>query len=291
MTTAALLPATGDPLLTRYWLANYRTWSDEVDELMVLVNGPDTYDAAAMYDAAGATVRVAGSLGHGQALDRLLAVSTADAVVLLEEDGFVRTSGAIASRLERALAGEIIGCPRGGMSPELHEAAREKWGPDPQGPDTSAGYGLWPCFLFVRPDVIRSLPDPRWESLGWDAGQTVPGIGYAGNAVATDTATIIAYQLRERYPITLDVNYKEMWQKDLHGDPPYFHAGGMSANDPADARPNIGMDNNEGRDWAHRFWWWRRVGHDYAEHYTRAGVDPDYWTPIIEPWINWQEGA
>lgn len=289
MTTAALLPTTGDPLLARYWLANYRTWAGEVDELLVLVNGPDPAAAAQMYADAGATVGITGPLGHGQALDRLMAATTADAVVLIEEDAFVRTPGAIASRLERALDGEIIGCPRGGMSPELHEAAREKWGPDPEGPDTSTGYGLWPCFLFVRPDDIRSLPDPRWESLSWQAWQTVPGLGYSGSSVGTDTATIIAYQLRERHEITLDVNYKELWQKDLHGDPPYFHAGGMSANDPGDARPDIGMDNNEGRDWAHRFWWWRRIGHDYSLHALRAKVDPDYWTPIIEPWINWHD--
>ena len=48
-------------------------------------------------------------------------------------------------------------------------------------------------------------------------------------------------------------------------------------------------DSNEGRDWAHRFWWWRRIGHDYNEHIARAGVDVDYWTPIVEPWINWED--
>ena len=291
MKTAALLPSTGDPLLARYWVNNYRQkWQGEVDELCVLINGR-TDEAAAIYHDAGAKVQVTGPMGHGQALNVLFAQTDADAVVVLEDDAFVRAPGAIASRLARILDGsdEVIGCPRGGMSPELHAATRDKWGPDPVGPDTSAGYGIWPCFLFLRPADIRALSDPRWESLGWDAGQTVPGVNYTGAAVTTDTATIIAYQLRERHRITLDVNHKEMWQKVLTGDPPYFHAGGMSCNEAQHARPDIGMESNEGKDWAHRFWWWRRVGHDFTEHYQRAGLDPDYWTPIIEPWINWDE--
>ena len=294
MKTAVLLPTAGDPLLARYWLRNFETWRGEVDELLVYVNGDEA--GTPLYAAAGA--KIVGSTGtrliHGVALTGLVKATNADAVVLMEDDAFVREPGAIRSRLTRALAGEVIGCPRGGMSPELHAAAESKWG-HVEGPDTSYGHGLWPCFLFARTAYFHALTDLRFSSLAWGSGETIPGIDYlVAEPVTTDTMTLVAFQLREKYPITPEVQYKEMWQKNLGvmrkltGEPPWFHAGGL-ANEPASARPDIGMDNNEGLDWAHRFWWWRRIGHDYTEHYQRAGLDPDYWTPIIEPWINWDE--
>ena len=45
--------------------------------------------------------------------------------------------------------GEVIGSPRGGMSPELEVAALAKWGPV-VGPDSSTGHGLWPCHRTAR---------------------------------------------------------------------------------------------------------------------------------------------
>lgn len=299
MKFACLLPTSGDPLLARYWLNNYtRVWKDEVDELLVYVNG-DT-SSVPLYEQAGA--RIVGAtdqrLIHGVALTELVRVVDADAVVLMEDDAFVRTPGTMWSALNfiAGKATDVIGTPRGGMSPELHAAAIARWGPEPTSLDTSHGYGLWPCFLFTRPNVLRSLSDMRFSSLSWSKGQVIPGIEYEvpNDGITTDTMTLVAYQLHDLYRITPGVQYKEMWQKDLAemtrlaGNPPWFHAGGL-ANEPASARPDIGMDNNEGKDWAHRFWWWRRIGHDYTEHYQRAGLDPDYWTPIIEPWINWDE--
>lgn len=298
MTTAALLPTSGDARLARYWCNNYeRVWRGEVDELHVLVNGSG--DGGDVFRSVGAHVTVTDKLGHGQALDILVRDSAADAVVILEDDAFVRVPGAIRSRLERITSGadEVIGCPRGGMSPELHMAAIAKWGPEPEGPDTSHGYGIWPCFLFGRPTDFRAVRDHRWESLSWHAGDTVPGVEYpvTGQTLTTDTATIMAFQLRERHRISLDVNYKEMWQKDfdtmhaLTGEPPYFHAGGMMNELPEVGRPGIGMESNEGRDWAHRLWWRRRVGLDDSADAARMQVDPDYWTGKAEPWINWHE--
>ena len=289
-----LLPTAGDPLLAAYWCRNWQTWRDDVDELHVLLNG--TPEAAPIYEAAGAHVTITARIGHGQALDMLVMASDADAVVCMEDDAFVRRPGAIRERLARILRGEtdVIGTPRGGMSPEVEAAALAKWGPV-TGPDTSSGHGLWPAFLFARPADLRSVPFLRCESWTWQQGETIPGLGYTcPDVMTTDTMTAMAFQLRERFRITPDVQYKEMWQKDLAemtaraGDPPWFHAGGM-ANIPESIRPDIGMDNNEGRDWAHRFWWWRRVGHDYRAWWEYARLDPDYWTPIVEPWITWAD--
>ena len=286
MTTAALLPTPGDPLLARYWVNNYRqTWRGEVDELHVLING--RWGAESIYGDVGALVTVTERrLGHGEAMRQLLDRCSADTVVFIEDDAFVRERGVMTERLRLAESGMVVGCPRGGMDPAISVAAQQKWGPV-VGPDGSSGHGLWPAFLFARRDAFEATDKEFWSTT-WSPGQTVPGLGYVvPTSMTTDTMTSVAFQLRERFPISLDVNYKEMDQKVFPGSAPWFHAGGLS-NDPTSAREGMG-DSNEGRDWAHRFWWWRRIGHDYSEHITRAGVDVDYWTPIIEPWINWSE--
>jgi hypothetical protein len=285
--TAALLPTPGDPLLARYWVRNYeQTWKGEVDTLCVLVNGQLTEDIVRIWgDVAEHRMFVDRQLGHGQAMRKLLdgVLGEPDVVVFMEDDAFVREPGAIRSRLERAYQGEVIGCPRGGMDPAIAEAATEKWGPI-VGPDGSSGHGLWPAFLFARRDAFLAT-DRRFESTTWQTGERVPGLGYrVPRPMTTDTMTAVAFQLRDQFPITLDVNYKEMDQKVFPGAAPYFHAGGLS-NDPHAIREGIPPESNEGRDWAHRFWWWRRIGHDYDP----KGQDVDYWTPIIEPWINWDE--
>jgi hypothetical protein len=283
--TAALLPTPGDPLLARYWVRNYeQVWKGEVDRLVVFVNGHSA--AVPIYEETGAEVFYTPVfVGHGQAMRFLLGAGMIEdeALVFVEDDAFVREPGAIRSRLERAYQGEVIGCPRGGMDPAIAEAATEKWGPV-VGPDGSSGHGLWPAFLFARRDAFLAT-DRRFESTTWQTGERVPGLGYrVPRPMTTDTMTSVAFQLRDRFPITLDVNYKEMDQKVFPGSAPYFHAGGLS-NDPHSIREGISPESNEGRDWAHRFWWWRRIGHDYDP----KGQDVDYWTPIIEPWINWNE--
>lgn len=288
MKTAALLPSSGDPLLARYWLRNRETWRDEVDELIVYVNGD--LAAVPIYEAAGAKVIASGTrMSHGDVLGELIRATDAELVVLVEDDAFVRRPGAIRSALDavrRTDESIVIGCPRGGMDPAIAVAAEAKWG-TVTGPDGSTGHGLWPCFLFGWTSDLRACSG--FASRSWGAGETIPGLGYTCPSVmTTDTMTVAAFELRSRLRIVTDVQYKELWQKECSGTEPWFHAGGLST-DPASARPDIGMDNLEGKDWAHRFWWWRRIGHDYREHWERAAVDPDYWTPIIEPWITWDD--
>jgi hypothetical protein len=280
---AALLPAVGGPAIARYWCRNYEaTWRGEVDELIVLCQPW----AAKVYAAVGARLIVTDRMGHGEALDRLIQATSADVVVLVEDDAYVRHRGVISERLDRLAEDDLIGCPRGGMDPAIAEAAMRRWGPV-IGPDTSYGHGLWPCFLFAR--TADLLDAGSCASRTWHGGEQIPGLDYAvPSPMTTDTMTAAAFQLRSRLRITPEVQYKELWQKEYHGGEPWFHAGGLST-DPASARPGIGMDNLEGRDWAHRFWWWRRIGHDYREHWERAGVDPDWWNDTLEPWINWDE--
>lgn len=284
MTTAALLPTPGDPRLARYWVNAYRNiWEGEVDEVRVLINGNPT--SAEIYAEIASVEVYPVRIGHGEALQRLLASTDADTVVLMEDDAWVRKPGVIRKRLERVEPGLVIGCPRGGMDPRLHEVAQEKWGPV-VGPDGSTGHGLWPCFLFGRREDLRC---ETMASTTWRSGQTVPGLGYVCERdMTTDTMTAAAFEYRARGRILPDVQYKELWQKECHGDEPWFHAGGLS--NEMSARTGMDPQSLEWIDWSHRMWWWRRTGvpeSDMAQLYS-VGITPDYWDGKLEDWITWE---
>lgn len=279
MTSAALLQLHGNPFLLRYWLRNYcQVWRGEVDELHVFVNGLRDQEAAEecrrMCTAAGAASfrHQPERLVHGDAAARLFQQTDADVVMLVEDDAFVRHPRAVSHAVSLAGAGYVVGSPRGGMSPEVEQAAREKWGQDPEGPDGSVGYGLWPCFLFGRRELLAPVMH-LFQSRSWRAGEEVSGLGRAfPHEVTTDTFTAAAFVLRDRgTPMIYEGQWKELWLRDLAAardragyDPPWFHAGGLSNEDfhsgggALGLRPGIG-GSNEGNDWAHRVWWIRRA--------------------------------
>lgn len=93
-------------------------------------------------------------------------------------------------------------------------------------------------------------------------------------------------------------------------DPPWFHSGGLSnemffqGGRALGARPDL-AGSNEGLDWAHRIWWWRRCL-DSFDPDTLSGLQDDYrrrmrlamiemdvqsevsaWTNDLLPWITW----
>jgi len=298
MKTAAILPTPGDTFVSRYWARNYAAvWRGEVDELLVFVNG-GTPDAVRAFEDVGARVIFEDRrVGHGEALGRLVRETTADVLVFMEDDAFVRRPGAIAAHLMLAEQGEVIGSPRGGMSPELEVAALAKWGPV-VGPDTSTGHGLWPCFFFARRDLLAET-DCRFESQNWPDGSRVPGLDFRVHPgpLHTDTMTSVAFQLRARHHITPVVQWKEVHLKEnIPADAPWFHAGGLSTLDEQ-IPPGL-SGSNGGRDFAHRLWWWLRTANgDLSRTDTvrvkaeRAGLEPDLalWDGIIPASITWSE--
>jgi len=223
MKTAALLPTTGDPLLARYWVNNYRQkWQGEVDELRVLINGP-TADAAQIYHDAGAKVTITGPMGHGQALNVLMAQTDADAVMLIEDDAFVRRPGVIGDAFAAIERGEadIIACPRDSYASESVVAAgRRRFGDEP------LGLALWPCFLFTARAHLEAT-DRVFDSTLWDAGDAILGTTLDEPASA-DTFIWASYQLRE---MGLTIRLEEMHRvgEAIGPDAPWFHIGGLSS--------------------------------------------------------------
>jgi hypothetical protein len=191
-------------------------------------------------------------------------------VTFVEDDAFVREPGAIAKRVNRAWAGEVIGSPRGGMSPELEVAAREKWC-EVTGPDGSTGHGLWPCFFFCRSDILAQT-DCRFESRNWADGERIRGLDFHVHPgpLHTDTMTSVAFQLRAQNPISLEGQWKEVHLKAYVEGAPWFHAGGLSTFD--EPIPEGLTGSNSGRDFAHRLWWWERTsGDDEPRSFTSSG--------------------
>ena len=327
MSTAALMQCPGDPFVMSYWVRNCaQVWRDDVDTVKVFVNGQSDPDIIGVLRDMCRTIDAEfswqeGRLVHGDATRILLESCKADEVFLVEDDAFVREPGAIARALRRVHSREVdvIATPRGGMSPEVEQAARAKWHDhdlsSPNGADN--GPGLWPCFFFARTaDLMKT--SRQFGSRTWHAGETIPGLGYdVTHDVTTDTFTTTAFELRGAGArIEPCPQYKEVWDKDLPAwCAPWFHAGGLSNGDflsedwdGGGARADVG-GTNEGRDWAHRIWWWRRcistapktLLRDTQDAYAARiealtdflGVreDVEEWNETLLPWINWDDRA
>lgn len=338
MKSVALLPAHGDPFCLKHFIVNYeRVWHGEVDELHVLVSGqPDPGVGEYMQrvvEKVGGNYHgtLAPTLDHGVALrmlmDHVVAPHhgvNADVVMLIESDARVRHYGAVAQRVNRIASGsaEVIGTPRVSMATGLDEACRERWGRDyPTAADGAQGYGLWPCFVFVRADVLYYETDRNYGARGWLENEPIVGLDrLAGVDWAADTFGAAALQLRGRHEVTPDVQYKgphgwEAWLDEGH-DPPWFHVGSLSSwggsgglTVPiAELMHGCLLDTEMERlEWGHRIAWWERFlrttrpdlptpAFYYQENLLRMcevmGIEQrhaDHWTRVIDRLISWEE--
>jgi len=319
VTRVALLPAGPDPFLLAYWFRNFhRVWEDEVDELRVLVCGQADPEAKKyIASLGGPKVTISfhpARLDHGRALGLLMGTTSAKYVVFLEDDAYVRRSGAIASRFDRLQAGlDVIGGPRGNASTEIIEAAQTRFG-DPWFADTGeAGHALWPCFLFARGEVLRAT-DRQYGARQWLPGEMVKGLNLTARSdLSADTFASTTYQLRAngvrievegQYRVT-NTSQMSQWVTQA----PWFHIGSLSSGYGyviGDDSGGIGIRENEGSDWARRVSWWERFARtadglpthlahyraEIAEFTQRAGIsrsDIDAWTSAYQGWITWPE--
>lgn len=317
---AALLPTNGNPFILGYWLRNFATWRDEVDELVVLVNmrrgQPDRgYDEEAVKAVGGRMRFVADALGHGNALSRLIVSETdADLVVLCEEDAFVRHPGSVWAAFNRIAAGrtDVIGSPRG------EDTRTVRWGPFDPSDVKELGRGLWPAFLFARRDDLLATKR-QFGDLRWNLGEMLPGIGrpvdeamcrYVGvgpERIHLDTFYATTWELRAKGLRTELVHHVRPWQaaaarRWLRDDPPWFHVTGSSALGHVLAGTRH-EDLPDRHDWPRRVAWWQRVvdavtdapeREQALERFRsfRKHIDPDQvaaWDRVFDGWVTWAE--
>jgi hypothetical protein len=286
---AALLPTPGEPHMAAYWLRNFDTWSDYVDQLVVCVNGPDL-GGGDLYEAAGAKViRFPYRLGHDGAIDALLAATDAHHIVLCEDDAYVRDPEVLRwafAKLE-AESVDIIGSPR---HEDYASSPLQVWPQAMTQDKAELRRGLWPAFLFIqRADLLatdRLFGDGRWgigEMVrGWRkvTAEDCAFVGIAPDYIHLDTLFGTTFQLRMWAPIIelihhvrlFDAAAAEQW---IDEDPPWFHVTGLSTLDqldwPLEMLPDYGPG---GGLWTRRLAWWRRVGVDIEPFLARADIDP-----------------
>ncbi len=309
MTSAALLPVMDDGFSIAYWMRNYRTWADEVDELLVLTSGP----SAETSPIEGANVRVIrcapGWVQHGEAIRLLLADTDADRILLCEEDAYVRHSGVIARHLRMLDDWDVVASPRDGGSGELLARAHKRWGECRQGDEQ--GTGFWPAFGFFRRETLEAT-DLMFEPRRWKKGQLIPGLRMRAphDDVSDETMVSLSWQIRDagaRIQLVDQYRTTDHWlmRKWLPADPPWFHVGSLSSG----AGLYNGVQRNTEEhvrqyawDFARRISWWRRFA-DLADpedprlpRYRElldelaAYCDADFigrWRLAYEPWITW----
>lgn len=312
---AALLPTPGNPEMLAYWLRNFATWRDEVDELVVFVNGA-TSEAIArdwqMVEAAGGRfISQALTAGHDGAMLRLLQETKAEYVVLCEDDAYVRRPGTVRAAFDRIEAGEtdIIGSPRG---EDYITSPLADWGPYQPGDLRELRHGLWPAFLFARRGDL--LATDRWfGDRGFPRGGTIPGWGYVSpdacayvgigaEFVHLDTFFATTFQLRNAGLSTDLVHHVRVYQAEateawLAEDPPWFHVtnlstlpgvlAGVAPETLPDWAPGGGL-------WTRRVAWWQRTGLNLDDFVTRADIDRAElarWHERFAPWVTWEEAG
>jgi hypothetical protein len=309
---AALLPTPGDPRMLAYWLRNFETWRDEVDELVVFVNGQSPAAIAEdwrMVEAAGGRfLSQPVSAGHDGAMLRLLMATEADLIVMCEDDAYVRHPGAVDAAFHRIEGGhtDLVGSPR---HEDYVTSALQEWGPYTPGDLAELRHGLWPAFLFARrADLLatdRMFGDRGWPRgghiLGWGpvTPETCAFIGIAAEFVHLDTFFGTTLQLRNaglrtelvHHVRVYDAAATEQW---IAEDPPWFHVTNLSTLPGALARvppQNLPDWGPGGGLWTRRTAWWQRTGIDLEDFIRRADIDRDElqrWHERFAPWVTWE---
>ena len=301
---AALLPTPGDPFMLSYWLRNYETWRDQVDELLVIVNGQSNpavleYDKRIVEEAGGRFASVQHTLGHDGAMRWLLENTEASHIVMCEDDAYVRQPEAVGfafARIEEGLT-DLVGSPRH----EDYAGQYQEWGPYVPGALAELRHGLWPAFLFGRRDDLLAT-DRIFGDRGFPRGGTIPGwgpvtpaacdfIGIGAEFVHLDTFFATTFQLRAAGLRTDLVHHVRLYdpkatEEWVAEDPPWFHITNLST--IGYVVPNIhtpGLDERVPLDripdlapggglWTRRVAWWHRA-FDTSDDDARATL-PDY---------------
>lgn len=297
---AALLPTPGNPAMLAYWLRNYATWREYVDELVVCINGsaePET--CREMVEAAGGLAIVERhSMGHDGALRSLQANTKAEHIVLCEDDAYVRKPKYVDWAFESIEIGhvDIIGSPRH----EDYFGQFMDWGPFDPADQAEFRHGLWPAFLFLRRNDLQAT-DWRFGDQRWDVGEFVRGlerrvtpedaayVGIAPDYIHLDTLFGTTFQLRGaglsvelvHHVRLYDAKATEEW---INEDPPWFHVTGLSTLGDINRAELPDMDDRGGL-WTRRVAWWLRCGVDVGDFIRRVNAaDLDAWGRRFDAW-------
>ena len=242
----ALLQTPGEACTVAYWLQNFETWRDEVDELIVLVNNLYYRDIAKFdaeaFAAVGARVKfVEGRVQHGDCIDWLVSEAHRKdpngLVVLVEDDAYVRKPGMVDAMFRRIEDGlvDVIGSPR--YQDRISDPVEGSWGPLTQD-RSEIGRVLWPTFLFARSSDLLAT-NRRFGYDTWQVGEKIAGLDLevtpelcayigTGEYAALDVFYGTSYQLRAAGLRIEHINHVRPWLPEpaeewVKEDPPWVH--------------------------------------------------------------------
>ena len=265
--------------MVAYWLRHYASvWADEVDELRVQVCGETTPEIIAYLEGLVAGVPHATMtfypirLDHGTAIGHLVRATTADHIMLCEDDAYVRRPGAVDAAFRRVESGEtdIVACPRGSAEPEIITAAIAAFG-DEQLSSGEMGPLFWPCFLFVS-HANLDRTDGHFSARDYKAGEIVEPLGHvASENICADTFGSASLQLRGLgLRVHLEPEYRADRAKMVGwaAVAQWFHIGSLSAGyriawlngkTPEELQSFAEAQTGGADDWCKRIAWLRRI--------------------------------
>jgi hypothetical protein len=301
---AALLPTPGNPKMVAYWLANFETWREHVDQLVVLINGGDPVEmeesAQLVRKAGGVAATVSHSMGHDGAMRWLLEYTLAPFIVMCEDDAYVRRPEEVDRAFEDVEAlDQLVGSPRH----EDYAGQYQRWGGYARGDFEEMRHGLWPAFLFAHRDDLLAT-DRLFGDRMWYVGQEIEGwgkvtrelcefVGISPEYVHLDTLFGTTFQLRAAGLMTALIHHVRLFdaraaEEWIAEDPPWFHVTGLSTlSDALSGRPLPDLDEHGGL-WTRRVAWWRRVGIDMREVIARLNIretDLAAWDERFDRWV------
>lgn len=258
-------------------------------------------------------------MDHGAVIGRLIDETSADHVLLCEDDAFVRRPGVIDETFRRIESGQtdIIGTGRGNTTPELIEAAEVRWGLPPKTATGETGLSLYPCFYFGRRSDLLAT-DRNYAARNWKPGEMIPGLDIpAETGQSADTFVATSWQLRAAgLRIEVEPAYRSNEaMMSSWGAAPWFHVGSLSSGygcafmvaDDAAHHDYIASFQDELYDWHKRVSWWQRAWDcwdgEIAEQHEEYGRSLDQliadarmntgavasWRAAFNPLVTWAE--
>lgn len=186
MSRAVFMSAGGDSFIALFALKLFQErWYNEVDSFYICYNNnchvPDAvveeFKSVVSKDAKVKLIFFPSGIGNGKPIDEMLKVATEDLVMLLEDDGFIFTSGIVDKCFKRIESGEVdaVGSPRFSCGFEVSKLLKEKYNLDYSG-DGDRGPNFWPNFFFCkREDLLKT--DRNFASFVFEKGKFYPELG------------------------------------------------------------------------------------------------------------------
>lgn len=180
MTRAVFLSAGGDPFISSLVIKLWRErWRDEVDTFYINYNNhagvplevAQEFISKMIADPKVRLIYHPRGTGNGTPITEMTKVAQEDLVMLLEDDGFIFSSGIVNECFQRIEKDQCdaVGSPRGSCGMEVWDASQKKYNLDYSGYG-DVGPNYWPNFFFCkRSDLLRT--DLNFASKTWQAGE------------------------------------------------------------------------------------------------------------------------